>query len=470
MTTFTIITIIAAVVLIALALVCTFYISQKLKANNMQADVQKIEPLIRQEFMMARTEATTNAKHTKEEITGSLAQMHQALRESAKQNREEQANGINQFQENIVNLVNRIEDVGKDNFKAFYDKQDALRNETALQLDKIKNIVDDNLKRLSEENARKLDEMRNTVDEKLSATITDRFNGSFKLISDRLEQVHKGLGEMQTIATNVGDLKRVMSNVKMRGVLGEYQLQNILEDLLTAEQFGRDVKPIPHKGSTVEFAVKMPNGNSVHDTLWLPIDAKFPKEDYENLVEAYETAEADNIKALVKKFKESVIKCAKDINAKYIEPPYTTDYAIMFLPFESLFAEVLRVPGLVEEIQRTYKVSITGPTTLSALLNSLQMGFRTLAIQKKSSDVWCLLNTVQKEFGNFGTILEKVNQQLNTVSKTMKLASSKTNTINKQLQKVQLLDAPQSELLASADDEGEYLLGDDLIVYTENSD
>ncbi|MBS1746563.1 MAG: DNA recombination protein RmuC, partial [Bacteroidetes bacterium] len=248
---------------------------------------------------------------------------------------------------------------------------------------------------MQESNEQKLEEMRKTVDEKLNETLEKRLGESFKQVSDRLEAVHKGLGEMQTLAVSVGDLRKVMSNVKSRGVLGEYQLQNIIEDLLTNEQYEKNVKTKVGSGAVVEFAIKMPNGNNLEKTLWLPIDSKFPKEDYEALVDAYEQADAEKIDRYQKAFIAGIKKNAKDIKEKYIDPPNTTEYGIMFLPFESLFGEVLRVPGLFDQIQKDYKITITGPTTLSALLNSLQMGFRTLAIEKRSSEVWDLLGAVK---------------------------------------------------------------------------
>jgi len=258
--------------------------------------------------------------------------------------------------------------------------------------------------------------------------------------------VHKGLGEMQTLAVSVGDIKKVMTNVKSRGIMGEYQLANILEDLLTNEQYEKNVKTKVGSGVNVEFAIKLPNNNSLEKTLWLPIDSKFPKEDYEALVDAYDDGDPLKLETLRKAFKNSIIKNAKDIKEKYIDPPNTTEYGIMFLPFESLYAEVLRTPGLFELLQKDFKITITGPTTLSALLNSLQMGFRTLAIEKRSSEVWDILGVVKTEFGKFGTVLEKTKKKLQEATNTIDQAGVRTRAIEKQLKNVQELPASEKQL------------------------
>ena len=257
---------------------------------------------------------------------------------------------------------------------------------------------------------------------------------------------------MQNLASSVGDLKKVMTNVKSRGVLGEYQLQNILEDLLTNEQYGKNIKTKVGSGAVVEFAIKMPHGNNFEKTLWLPIDSKFPKEDYEALVNAYETSDTDSIAECRKSFVKGIKKNAQDIREKYIDPPNTTEYGIMFLPYESLYAEVLRTPGLFEQLQRDYKITITGPTTLSALLNSLQMGFRTLAIEKRSSEVWDLLGAVKTEFGQFGTILEKTKKKLDEAVNVIDTAGVRTRAIERKLRNVQELPQEKSNLLLNSDD------------------
>jgi DNA recombination protein RmuC len=376
-------------------------------------EIARIDPLIRSEFSNNRDEIQRGARNTREELSNSIKDFNEIQRQK---------------------------------FNDLFNKQDQLKNDTEAKLEKIRETVEKKLQTLQEENTKKLEEMRNTVDEKLQTTLEKRFNESFTVISERLEQVHKGLGEMQSLATNVGDLKKVMTNVKSRGIMGEYQLANILEDLLTNEQYEKNVKTKPGSGAVVEFAIKMPNNNNLEKTLWLPVDSKFPKEDYEALVEAYDDGDPEKLDSLRKIFRSGIIKNARDIKEKYIDPPNTMEYGIMFLPFESLYAEVLRTPGLFESLQRDYKITITGPTTLSALLSSLQMGFRTLAIEKRSSEVWDLLSAVKTEFNQFGTILEKTKKKLQEATNTIDKAGVRSRAIERQLRKVQEL--PSAETIA----------------------
>lgn len=296
-------------------------------------------------------------------------------------------------------------------------------------------------------NEKKLEEMRATVDEKLQKTLETRLGESFKLVSERLEAVHKGLGDMQQLASGVGDLKRVLTNVKTRGVLGEYQLENMLEQLLTPDQYAKNVKTKTGSNALVEFAVKLPGKGDNDKVVWLPVDAKFPKEDFELLMDAYDNAVPELEEEHRKNFIRGIKKNAADIYLKYIDPPNTTDFAILFLPFESLYAEVLRTPGLFESIQRENRVIITGPTTLSALLNSLQMGFRTLAIEKRSSEVWQLLGAVKTEFGNFGSILEKTQKKLQEASNVIDEAGRRSRSIERKLRDVQELPPDQANTL-----------------------
>jgi DNA recombination protein RmuC len=309
------------------------------------------------------------------------------------------------------------------------------------------------LKSIREDNTVQLNEMRKTVDEKLHDTLEKRLGESFKHVSERLEQVHKGLGEMQNLAVGVGDLKKVLSNVKTRGILGEYQLGNILEQILSPEQY--DVNVATKKGSqaNVEYAVKLP-GKSDDKTVWLPIDSKFPLESYQSLLQAFDEGDSVKIAQAQKQLMTAVESFAKDISTKYIDPPHTTDFAIMFLPVESLYAEILRHPELFDKLQRTYRITITGPTTLSALLNSLNMGFRTLAVQKRSSEVWKVLAEVKTEFVKYAEQLEKVQKQLSTASHTLEtLQTTRTNAMERKLRGVESfeLDAPEAILLIEAD-------------------
>jgi DNA recombination protein RmuC len=341
----------------------------------------------------------------------------------------------------------------REQFSDFERSQKTQNVANSEKISDLKVSLEKSVKTMQEGNEKKLEEMRKTVDEKLNETLEKRLGESFKQVSDRLEAVHKGLGEMQSLAVNVGDLKKVMSNVKSRGVLGEYQLQNIIEDLLTNEQYEKNVKTKVGSGANVEFAIKMPHGNNLEKSLWLPIDSKFPKEDYESLVEAYEKGDLDKIEESRKAFINGIKKNAKDIKEKYIDPPNTTEYGIMFLPFESLFGEVLRIPGLFEQLQKDYKITVTGPTTLSALLNSLQMGFRTLAIEKRSSEVWDLLGVVKTEFGKFGGIIEKTRDKLIAATKELDNTSVRTRTIERKLRNVQEL--PSANFLDEIKDEDE---------------
>ncbi len=282
--------------------------------------------------------------------------------------------------------------------------------------------------------------MRKTVDEKLHETLEKRLGESFKLVSNRLEQVHKGLGEMQTLAVGVGDLKKVLSNVKTRGILGEYQLGNILEQILSPEQYSTNVATKKGSQANVEYAVKLP-GKADEKTVWLPIDSKFPLEPYQQLLNALDDGDSVAIETAQKSLLKTIEGFAKDISSKYIDPPNTTDFAIMFFPVEGLYAEVLRHPDVFEKLQRNYRITITGPTTLSALLNSLHMGFRTLAVQKRSSEVWSVLAEVKTEFVKYAGQLEKVQKQLNTASSSLEnLQSTRTSSMERKLRGVETLE------------------------------
>ena len=307
------------------------------------------------------------------------------------------------------------------------------------RLDKMRETVEASISRLQEDNSKKLDQMRATVDEKLHATLEQRLGESFKLVSERLEMVHKGLGEMQSLASGVGDLKKVLSNVKTRGTWGEIQLGNILEQVLSPEQYDKNVAIKKNSSERVEFAVKLPGRNDDDGCVWLPIDAKFPQEDYQRLLEALEQANPQAAEEAAKALEMRIKSCAKDIRDKYIDPPNSTDFAILFLPIESLYAEVLRRPGLCEALQLQFRVVVAGPSTLIALLNSLQMGFRTLAIEKRSSEVWVLLGAVKTEFAKFTDILDKTQKKLQEAGNTIESAARKSRNIQRKLKNVQEL-------------------------------
>jgi len=290
------------------------------------------------------------------------------------------------------------------------------------------------LNRMSDQNERQLDRMRQTVDERLQKSLETRLGESFAQVARQLEQVQQGLGEMRTLAVGVGDLKRVLSNVKNRGIFGELQLGTLLEDMLTPGQYAANVAPRPGRGEVVEFAVKLPGRGDA--PVWLPIDAKFPREDYERLQAAFDSGDAEGQKIARGALDARIRAFAKDINEKYVEPPYTTDFALLFLPFEGLYAEVLRIPGLFERLQRDYRVTVTGPTTLAAFLSSLQMGFRTLGIQKRSGEVWQLLSAVKHEFGLFGELLDKTKKKLQEATTTLDDAGVRTRKIERSLKTV----------------------------------
>jgi len=315
------------------------------------------------------------------------------------------------------------------------------------KLEKLREIVEQKLSSLQEDNNKKLEQMRATVDEKLHNTLEKRLGESFKVVSDQLEQVHKGLGEMQSLASGVGDLRKVLTNIKIRGIWGEIQLGNLLEQILAPEQYAMNVTTKKDSSEQVEFAVKLPGRDEKNNVVWLPIDAKFPNEDYQKLIEAQEQANP----VLVEEYKkalESRIKLeAKKIREKYLDPPNTTDFGIMFLPVEGLYAEILRIPGLFELLQREYKVLLTGPTTLAAVLNSLQMGFRTLAIEKRTSEIWTLLGAIKTEFTRFGEILDKTKKKLTEAADTIEDANKRTRAIQRKLSDIDELPVQKSENL-----------------------
>jgi len=329
--------------------------------------------------------------------------------------------------------------------------QNAQLDSFALRLEQVRTTLQENakatrdtleqrLERLQQDNSTKLEQMRQTVDEKLHATLEQRLSESFRQVSERLEQVHKGLGEMQSLAIGVGDLKRVLSGVKTRGVLGEVQLGALLEQVLAPDQYERNVATRPGSRDRVEFAIKMPGqGRGSEQQLWLPVDAKFPTEDFQRLQAAQDAADAVALEEAGKALEARVRLEAKSIVEKYVEVPYTTEFAVLYVPFEGLYAEVLRRPGLFEQLQRELRVTICGPTTLTALLNSLQMGFRTLAIQKRSSEVWQVLGSVKAEFGKFGEVLANTKRQLQTVANSIELAETRTRQIERKLKDVEAL-------------------------------
>jgi DNA recombination protein RmuC len=357
-----------------------------------------------------------------------------AVREEIAKNREELTNAARQSREEIANTLKGV--------------ADSLNK----QLATMREAVAGQLKSIQDDNAKQLEEMRKTVDEKLQGTLEKRLGESFKLVSERLEAVYKGLGEMQTLATGVGDLKRVLTSVKARGTWGEVQLERMLEEILTPEQYGKNVSTGETR-EAVEFAIKLPGrGENKEEIVWLPIDAKFPVEDYQRLMEAQEAGDGEAAEAASKQLEVRIKGCAVDICCKYLNPPKTTDFGILFLPTEGLFAEVVRRPGLAETIQRTQHVVIAGPTTLWSILNSLQMGFRTLAIQQRSSEVWNLLAAVKTEFGRYGDVMAKVQKKLQEASNTVDTVAVRSRAIERKLKGVEELPTGDALKVLSFED------------------
>ena len=357
-----------------------------------------------------------------------LQALAQRLAEDARKSREETTLALNHFGEQQQQRLA------------------ALGTEHEKRMGEVRATLEAKLGAIQQDNAAKLEQMRATVDEKLQSTLETRLGQSFQLVSERLEAVQRGLGEMQSLATGVGDLKRVLTNVKTRGILGEVQLGSLLEQMLTAEQYESNVVTVPGSSERVEFAIRMP-GQGEGEHILLPVDAKFPMEDYQRLLEAQEAADIEAAAIAGRALEVRVREEAKRIKGKYIAPPHTTDFAVLFLPTEGLFAEVIRRPGLFELLQREHRVTVAGPTTLSALLNSLQMGFRTLAIAKRSSEVWALLGAVKNEFGKFGVVLEKTRKQLDTVRNSIDNAGQRTRAIERKLRGVETLPGDVTQQL-----------------------
>jgi DNA recombination protein RmuC len=395
------------------------------RIDHLPQEIARIEQSVKTEIANNRMEANAAARQVRQELSGS----------------------INAFGDMIANYVKDLGGLQKNQLENFANNLANLHKMTTDRLDQMRETLEKKITELQTGNEKKLDEMRATVDEKLQKTLESRLGESFKLVSERLEAVHKGLGDMQQLATGVGDLKRVLTNVKTRGVMGEYQLENLLEQTLTIEQYAKNVKTREGSNALVEFAVKFPGKEN--KPMWLPVDSKFPKEDFEWLMDAYESGHAEQIEERRRLFAKGIKKCAADIHDKYIDPPNTTDFAILFLPFESLYAEVLRTPGLFETIRLEYKVNIAGPTTLSAFLSSLHMGFRTLAIEKRSSEVWQLLGAVKTEFGHFGGILEKTQKKLQEASNVIEQAGIRSRAIERKLKTVQELPKDEAGELLS---------------------
>lgn len=405
----------------------------ELLAQNAQTRGELTESLTRQhEATIAENRAN------REELGASLGKLNQQINADAAKNREELNNSLNNLSESQSRKLQELTQTEKEQFEA------------------LKSSLETRMEQIRANNETKLEEMRKTVDEKLHDTLEKRLGESFKQVSERLEQVHKGLGEMQSLASGVGDLKRVLTNVKTRGMMGEIQLEMLLEQMLTPEQYVKNFKPHKRRDEVVEFAVRLPGRDDEQEAVYLPIDAKFPIEDYNRLAEAWESGDSAATDSARKALRARIIGNARDIRDKYLNPPYTTDFALLFLPLEGLYAEVLRDPELFEMLRRQFQVIVVGPTTFAAILNSLQMGFRTLAIEKRTGEVWRILGAVKNEFGKFGEVLDKTRKKLQEASNTIETASHRSRQIQKKLNRVQDIPAEETTQLLELESEAEF--------------
>jgi DNA recombination protein RmuC len=386
--------------------------------DQLQTAQLRCEELYRGESARSRQEAEAHACRSRTEILAMIQRLNDSMLKHLDSLSQNQVMWLEKFSENLEKLNTSNEE----------------------RLDKIRTTVENKLSELRDDNGRRLEQMRLTVDEKLQGTLEKRLGESFKQVSERLEQVHRGLGEMQTLAVGVGDLKKVLTNVKTRGGWGEVQLGALLEQVLTPSQFERNVKTKSESSESVEYAIKLPGrGEDPDSVVWLPVDSKFPIEDYQRLMEAQEQADPIAIEESAKALRHRVLLSAKDIALKYLNPPISTDFAIMFVPTEGLFAEIIRQRGVVEELQNKYRVVLAGPTTFAALLNSLQMGFQTLTIQKQSSEVWKILGLVKTEFANFGNSIEAVKKKLQEASNKMEDVGRRSRAVERKLRNVEEL-------------------------------
>ncbi|HYO27766.1 MAG TPA: DNA recombination protein RmuC [Azonexus sp.] len=389
------------------------------------------------------------------ELREELARGRREDAEEAFRDREERAQSATLLSQAVTTQVGQFGSAQSERLEAFARELNRFSLGLDERFERLKTTVESRLTAIQADNAGKLEEMRRTVDEKLHATLEQRLGESFKLVSERLEQVHRGLGEMQSLAAGVGDLKRVLTNVKTRGTWGEVQLSALLEQLLTADQFAANVATRPDSGERVDFAIRLP-GKGDGAVVWLPIDAKFPIEDYQRLIDAQERGEAALVEEASKAIEVRLKAEARSIRDKYVAPPHTTDFALLYLPTEGLYAEALRRPGLADTLQRDFRVSLTGPTTLAALLNSLQMGFRTLAIEQRSAEVWAVLGAVKTEFGKFGEALAHTRKKLDEASNSISKAETRTRQLSRRLREVEALPTGESEqLIGVAEFDGE---------------
>jgi DNA recombination protein RmuC len=440
-----------------------------------ESTLERTEKSIKDEFQRNRSETNEIAKSNREELTKNLeafgkqfsdnvkdinellkskydemrlqqADFNKQITEGNKTNREELSNTLKVFETRFTENIKDLNELLRQKFSDFARQQDDINLQTTKNVKEVRESVEKQLLSIREDNTKQLDEMRRTVDEKLQKTLNERLSQSFETVGKQLQAVQEGLGEMKNLATDVGGLKKVLSNVKMRGGIGEIQLSMLLEQILAPDQYAANVFTKAGSSDQVEFAIKLPGRDDSGKHVWLPIDAKFPKDMYEQLQDAYEEGDQAKILHAQKNLDQTIKKMARDISDKYIDPPNTTDFGIMFLPFEGIYAEVVRKAALLEDLQRNYKIIVTGPTTLAAILNSLQMGFKTLAIQKRSGEVWQILGAVKKEFENFGGMMDKAQKNIQTgLNQLDDVMGKRTRAIQRKLKSVEALSEAETK-------------------------
>ncbi|MFA8451352.1 MAG: DNA recombination protein RmuC [Bacteroidales bacterium] len=443
-------------VIIVLLIACIYLVTRLSKEKPNQETERQIKQLINEEFRNSRNELSEHLRINREELNNSIFQFQNNFLNALKQSGESQNNWANNLNKHLDSKLNvMLERNENSSFSNREEQRKTLINfqnsfkENINEINELQRQKFEDMARgqqyLIEATEQKLEKMRETVDEKLHKTLEERLGQSFRIVNEQLLAVQKGLGEMQNLAEGVGDLKKVLTNVKTRGVLGEVQLGNILEQIMAPDQYEANVKTVQHSNDIVEYAIKLPGKNNFEDYVYLPIDAKFPQEDFYRLQEAFDQGDTAGIESARKSLITAIKRFAKDISTKYLDPPYTTDFGIMFLPTEGLYAEIVKQPGIIEFLQREHKIIITGPTTLAAILNSLQMGFKTLAIQQRSGEVWEILGAVKTEFGKFGNVLAKAQKKINEANNELdKLVTTRTNVIQRKLREVEELPSENS--------------------------
>lgn len=419
----------------------------QIKIDELQSSLSRIEKNLKEEFRLNRLENTINAKADREELTKAIGDFRTEIMTSVKTMTDQNSSALEKLNQTLEQKVSTLIEKNMSAFNGFQESFDKnVRSFNELQKEKFE-LMESKQNELVKGTETKLDIIRATVEEKLEKTLSERLGQSFETVGKQLIEVQRGLGEMQTLAQDVGGLKRVLSNVKMRGGIGEVQLAMLLEQILAPDQYDSNVKTKSNSSDLVEFAIKLP-GRDNDKSVWLPVDAKFPKDVYEQLQTAYDNGDITQIEQTQRNLENTIKKMAKDISDKYLDPPHTTDFGIMFLPFEGIYAEVVRKASLLEDLQRNYKIIVTGPTTLAAILNSLQMGFKTLAIQKRSSEVWQVLGAVKKEFENFGGLMQKAQKNIQTgLDQLDDVMGKRTKAIQRKLRSVESLSEEEAKLM-----------------------